>query len=1057
METVPKSYPIARFLVRWRHLLFAVTAVLAVLCGLLIPRTNINSDVTDNLPDNSPMRQGLEILGREFPAMDIRMQTLRVMFSEAPADSLMDAVMAVPGVARCIGLEQNDSLTLYQFMLPRDVSGKAVVAAVKGRFPGRAVVELDDNTYIPDNFFVMLGSGIAIALLILFLMCPSFVEPVLLLFALLVAVVINMGTNSFLPSVFLVTHILSAVLQMVLSMDFAIILMNRYRQEKREDRTNEEAMAQAIAAASSSILSSGLTTIVSMLMLVFMRLKIGADLGFVLSKGVLCSLVATFTVLPALILRFDKAIVKTKKPVLTVSTDGLARLEYRLRVPLTLLFFGIFIGSWYLQKQTTISYSINYEPTQITRLFPPKNMMVVLFDKADEEAFIPVAERISREPEVISCLSYPSIALQKRTAPELADLASLIPGMRDSIPMEALNLLYYSVTHPERKERMRLDELEPTARNLLAEAGKFLPEETLSDLASRFDISAITRKLTEQIMAVPEDYSQPEEPAPETAGVPDGTEGPDTAVPDSVALTTVPAPKAPADSSSIVHNVSVPDNEPIPELTAADLAAINKAYSEGQAISRRDSLAILQYFSYDNITRQRSADDMAAFLGQDKRQTSLVYRIARKKTMSAKEFLQVISDKILGNKLYSSMLSEDQKDMVRTAMKELESITPAPSDTLSAAPSIELVAQAPDSLSVNVPAVDSIQTPSVAEKAVPVVAVTPDEPSVPTPLERLTEMAFSGKRYTSKQIYRALHDAGVGVSPEELDFLFLYKGYSTERDTSARLNLLELGEGIKTFAANPLLKQNLDSAALAQIEALPATLESELDVLHGDNWSLATIISDLPGEGERTFGFLDTLDTMLSEHLEGESHELGFSVMYKEIKEGFARELLLLTLLTAAAIFLIVALTFRSLIVPFILIPTVMSAVWMNVYASGWGGNTLLYVAYLIVQGILMGATIDYSILFTQCYRDARKSLGKEAALKAAYRKSFHAILTSGMILILTPLLMTQTLTDPLIVSVLSCISVGALAATLMVYFVLPASLTLFDRWVCRHETTASE
>ena len=172
--------------------------------------------------------------------------------------------------------------------------------------------------------------------------------------------------------------------------------------------------------------------------------------------------------------------------------------------------------------------------------------------------------------------------------------------------------------------------------------------------------------------------------------------------------------------------------------------------------------------------------------------------------------------------------------------------------------------------------------------------------------------------------------------------------------------------------------------------------------------------------------------------------------MYKEMKEGFPRELLLLTLLTIGAIFLIVALTFRSLIVPFLLIPTVMTAVWLNVYASGLGGNTMLYIAYLIVQSILMGATIDYSILFTQYYREARQTLDKGLALKEAYQKSFHAILTSGLILVLTPLLMTYTVSDPMIVSILRCISVGALAAILLIFLMLPATLVIMDRWVVR-------
>ena len=97
-----------------------------------------------------------------------------------------------------------------------------------------------------------------------------------------------------------------------------------------------------------------------------------------------------------------------------------------------------------------------------------------------------------------------------------------------------------------------------------------------------------------------------------------------------------------------------------------------------------------------------------------------------------------------------------------------------------------------------------------------------------------------------------------------------------------------------------------------------------------------------------------------------------------------------------------------------------------------------------------MGATIDYSILFTQYYRAARLRLDKAGALQEAYRRSFHAILTSGMILVLTPLVMTYLLSDPMVCTILRCISIGALAAILLIFFVLPATLVIMDRWVAK-------
>lgn len=1033
MENQSPKHRMAALLVKWRHVLFAVMALLAAAGALMIPRTRINADVTSNLPDDSQMRKGLSILEKDFPLMDIRMQTLRVMFwNEAPADSLREAIEAIPGVTRWMGTERQDSLTLYQFILPREAQGADVVQAVQDRFGGRVVAEVDDNSYMPDNILVMLASGVGIALVILFLMCASFVEPLLILLTLGLAVAINMGTNALLPSVYLVTHTLSAVLQMVLSMDFAIILLNRYRQEKGPERTNEAAMTHALAGAAPSILSSGLTTIASMMMLVFMRLKIGGDLGVVLSKGVFCSLLATFTVLPALILRFDKAITRTEKPMLKVSTDGLARFEMRCRIPLAILFLVIFFGSWYLERKTTISYSMTW-PTTITEKFPPKNTMLLLYRTADEADFMPIAERIAREEGVLSCLNYPVLARKLRTASEWEELAGLMPGLLDSLPEGALDLVYYAVTHPERKERMRMDELEPTAREVAALATLFLPDSVQAELSSRFDMDALSRKLMAQLM--PDDEMM--------------ASGPQT-IPEPIAeIVPEPAPEpAPepvqiADTQVVAPPVADTVNQlPVPE-DASGISVIN----------------------YASVTQPRTAEEMAAFLQQDVKYVSLVYRMAKTgrknqpATMNAQEFAHVLTDKVLGNRLYASMLTREQKEQVRAIRRELDQIVEAGPSEVAAVPEAavdSVLAPAPaDSLLLAEvpdvqPAADSVLTAFAAEEQAAVIQPEP-EPEPLTPIAQLAEMALSGKRYTSAQLYRALRNAGVDVQREEIDLLYLYHGFVTQHDTTARLSLLELADWASSLARNPLVEEYLDADTRSQVEGLRGMLDTELGMLRGEDWSVAVIVSDLPVEGESTFALLDTIQAQCRDHLSGDNYYVGYSVMYKEMKEGFPRELLLLTLLTIGAIFLIVALTFRSLVVPFLLIPTVLSAVWLNVYASGLGGNSMLYIAYLIVQSILMGATIDYSILFTQYYRDARRTLDKGGALAIAYQRSFHAILTSGLILVLTPLLMTYTISDPMIISILRCISVGALAAILLIFLVLPATLVIMDRWVVRH------
>ena len=108
----------------------------------------------------------------------------------------------------------------------------------------------------------------------------------------------------------------------------------------------------------------------------------------------------------------------------------------------------------------------------------------------------------------------------------------------------------------------------------------------------------------------------------------------------------------------------------------------------------------------------------------------------------------------------------------------------------------------------------------------------------------------------------------------------------------------------------------------------------------------------------------------------------------------------------------------------------------------------MLYLAYLIVQSILMGATIDYAILFANYYREGRRTRGVSEALETAYRGSIRTILTSGLIIVLAPGVMSFLVEDHTISSIVGCLSVGGLAVIVLILFVLPGSLAAFDRFV---------
>ena len=993
----------ARFLVRRRKLLFAVMTLITVACAALIPRINVNSDLTRYLPDSSQMKQGIDRMAEDFPDIDTRMRTLDVMFTLPVDVEETEAALTAMAVGYTpLGVQEAPPYTLFQYRVTGDTDPFQLRKDIVARYGDQVVVDIAGDDKMPPNLPTILLLGTALVFLILLVMCSSVMEVLLFLIATGYAVGINMGTNALLDSVSMITNSLVAVLQLVLSMDYSIIVMNRYRQEKARLKDNETAMMDALSGAAPAVLSSALTTIVSLLMLVFIKFRIGADLGIVLSKGVFCSLVCNFLVLPALILWFDKAIVKTQKKVPSLPALSMSRFEMKYRIPLTVLFVVLFVGSFLLQRRTVISFSA-FWPTEISTRFPPQNPMMLLYATDDEEAAIPLLDTLAADPLVASCYSYPGLALKQYTASELAaQFADMTPLVTEDL----LQIVYYARSHPQRTERFSFQELMDVASGL-SERGL---------VPAGFDVDALTKQLTQQLTAEPEKPEVPEPPAEPAVAEEEET----PAAPDSTA-------------------------EVVPAAVDTTAAVEEPAADTVQRSGR---------FTYEEATQQLTAREMAAFLSTGRSQVGTVYRMAGKSggTMSPHEFTRYVNSRVLSDKRYAAFVSKDQADGLRLALRQLDSAVAAgppkpfelPLDTLAVAQ-----VSIPESEPEPVDTLDLQPGPEPQPEPAP----EPEpEPEPLTPLERLAEMAFSGERYTAAQVAAALRPAGIPVSRSEIELLFLYAGSQQDPDPDQKMSVCELVDYLAdTLLVNPAFSRFIDAESHNALLQAKSMLADGVGQLRTPRSSMAALITDYERESERTFAFVDRFHAMADAQLPGDHYLIGESIMFKELKDNFPSELLLLTLLTVAAIFLIVAVTFRSVLIPVLLIMTVLSGVYINVFVSGLGGNTMFFLAYLIVQSILMGATIDYSILLTNYYRDSRHAgTAIRESLTTAYRGAGHTILTSGLIIVLTPTLMFLLIDDPMIAMILKSLAVGALAAILIILLVLPAVLALGDRLVTR-------
>jgi len=1078
-------------------------------------RTNVNADMTKYLPDDSQMKRGLEIITSEFGSAQMSGTDVHVMFEGVRPNE-------VPGIKTLLGnypdvrgvsyrYSADSTHTVFDLDVPKAVDQKALGKQISNRFGGSCVVETSQDGATPP-VSVMIFAAVLI-MVVLFVMAQSWFEPVVILVTAGMAILINMGTNALLPSVSITTNFIGSILQAVLSLDYCIVLLNRYRQEQDEHtdrRTAFLAANKAIVKAAPSILSSALTTVVGLLMLCFMRLKIGADMGIVLAKGVVCSLICTFTAMPALMMLFRKTINRTAKKAYVPNLDRWGRFVCRHKLPMAVGSVILFFGSWYLSHQTTIFFSASSE-SKIEAVFPSPNPFVLLYDTRDEDSIYTLVDDLMAQPGIQSVISYPTLMSQPLTPAEMvAHVRSLLTDFKDfmpegtSVPSEALDmlnsemvqLLYYMRTKSPEEAQMAFPDLARFLHTHVASNPLFafyLDEDMkaqIEALQSMLDVPEPTPHVEIPGETTPQ-VEEPEELAPvidEVHALPRETIAP---------ITYTPSPVMNIDS------VGIPEVELEKIALVPFIERLNTRHTSVTSVEMRkltDTLA---------IRLPMTVNEMSVFIGSTPIQTRLVYGYApgHVKKLSPLQYVHLLVDDLFKRPGLAGMINEEQRTLLgqRTYLMDLAnanaSLTPADMNMLLHAFGIdsftdeELLAFAnppkPQTPVMMLPSID--MTPDAIvnsmadiqqalhstdtlrakpiEKPAPVAQDHASQRKGPSradmQAELFTELMFAGKTYTAEQMASKLarlmslsdvHPAGDKkhkannenpITAAQMSLLYDYYGSVNSVCDTLRMGFEPLLVYLcDTLVYDPRLADILPDSVSAQATTVKAQLADGLGQLRKENYSLLVILSSLPAESPETYAFVDTLVSVADASVPHEHYFVGESVMYAEMKNGFNHEMNVVSLLTILSIFLIVAITFRSVIVPTILVVTVMSAVYVNVVVAGWVTGQMLYLAYLIVQAILMGATIDYGILFASYYRENRKSMLQVDAVCAAYRGSIRTILTSGLITVIGPGAMALFIDDLMISNIVGCLAVGAFVAVTLTLTVVPAVLVALDRWV---------
>lgn len=455
---------ITDFIVKGRYVFLAIFIIAAIFGLYLSTKVNINDDIMKYLPKSSETKIGKDIMDEEFTEQDS--SVLNVMFkglSDSEKEDTLKKLKSIDGVSS-VDYENTekynkDKYTLYVLNVDdydHSETAASVYNYVKDNFrtAGMSGSIYDENKPILQLWIVILA--IACAMIILIILSDSYVEPWLYLISIGIAVFINKGTNIMFDSVSSITNSIVAILQLALSMDYSIMLSNRYKQEKLTHSNKIDAMKEALYHSFKAISSSSVTTIVGLVALVFMSFTIGKDLGFVLAKGVLLSLISIFFCLPALLLIFDNLIAKTQKKSPKFNLTGLGKFIYKTRYVQVFLIVILFVGAYFLKGNIGILYT-GSEQDKVGKVFPATNQIAIVYNNKYEELITDYCKKLEQDENIDQALCYSNTINEKLAYNELnkkfADL-----GQDTQIEEYLIKLIYYNYYNKDANNKMTLNE-----------------------------------------------------------------------------------------------------------------------------------------------------------------------------------------------------------------------------------------------------------------------------------------------------------------------------------------------------------------------------------------------------------------------------------------------------------------------------------------------------------------------------------------------------------------------------------------------------------------------
>ena len=424
------SWRVSRWIVDRRNLIFLLYGFALIFCVVAMDWVNVENDVTKYLDEDTETRQGIEAMNANFESMG----TGRVMVSNVTYETaceIAETLQEIPGIATVLFDDTPDHYTdasaLYDVTFTGgnfDEESLSALEEVKSRLAGYdlyvdTLVGYDENATLQEEMTTILILAVVIIIGVLILTSRSYLEVPVLLVTFGVAALLNMGTNFVFGTISFISDSVAVVLQLALAVDYAIILCHRFSDE-HETLDARTAAITALSKSIPAISASSLTTISGLVALGFMDFGIGYDMAVVMIKGILCSLLTVFTLMPGLLVLTCPLMDKTRHPRLLPNITFAGKFAVKARRVLPPAFLVVLCLAFWLSGKCPYAYSYTDLETAkmseqkeayftIKETFGTNNTLALLVPAGDYESEGKILEELESRPEVKSAMGLANI------------------------------------------------------------------------------------------------------------------------------------------------------------------------------------------------------------------------------------------------------------------------------------------------------------------------------------------------------------------------------------------------------------------------------------------------------------------------------------------------------------------------------------------------------------------------------------------------------------------------------------------------------------------------